>query len=1159
MLKTMNINKLKLQRWSAGLISCVLATGAIAQNVNDDVSEEEVYTLSPFEVTTDDNVGYLATSSLAGTRLKTDLRDVGSAISVITAEFLQDTGATDNESLLMYTTSGEVGGIIGNYTGVGNNPNLSEDSNFTNPSTNTRVRGLTSADNTRNYFLTSIPWDGYNVDRVDMQRGANSILFGLGSPAGIINTGLDSANFIDSGEVELRLGQHGTTRGTFNINKTIIEDQLGVRVAGVNEKIKYQQEGAFENDDRIYVAMRYEPEALKKNGMLTSIQFNYEKGNINRNNPRTLPPMDKITPWWTQMDQEVFNPYETQDNYNMLPGLGARRPTYENGEANPYYNPWVGNFAQVFGGALAIFNDRNATSPARYYQTEIRATGGLAPDGSIDGDVGIGYQRPNGIKGFAQYAKDAGLEFSDFGQFKDFHITDPSIFDFYNTLMDGPNKGTHQDWDAWNLTLAQTFWNNKVGIEAVMDKQEYEDGQFSMLAGERYSLYIDIDDSYANGEANPNVGRPFVSDSAQFGNGMSKNTKETMRVTAFADLDFRDFMDETSLITKILGRHVFTGLYNTHKSESERREWNRYGTDDAYGVLIDEMNIGNNARAVNTVTYLGDSLLGVSSPVGANIPGVSARQIPVSGNILRFDATWNAPNVDPSAPWEVPYRESDPSTQSENPSNYVGWVQDPVNIVNASDSLAARDSLTTRASLNDIDIESEAFIWQSYWLEGALVGTFGYRKDTVKSKRHQAGIDGSTGRAVLSDFELPEEAQVESGITRSYSGVLHVNELLPEDTLPLNLSLYYNESTNFEPGAGRADVYGSQLPAPNGTTEDYGVMISTKDGKYSAKINWYESKINVAGSSAVDPYSWFIGTGVAWGYNWANIFQYETGPDWRINYQPWTGQTPEEAAALEEAAVAAWFANQPPQKFLDAWNFQFNGENTSQQAPAGFTATEDLVSKGMEVEFVANPTKNWRISANVSKQEAARSNVGGVTLNEYVAERENVYNNTAAGDLRIWWGGSTETTRFQWNSTFMSNYALVQLQEGTAVPELREWRANLVTNYNWYDGALAGLNVGGGLRWEDSVVIGYPLVTVDGSTTYDLENPYEGPSQSNIDFWVGYSKPLTDKIDWRIQLNVRNVGKGDDLIPISTQPDGTVAGVRIAPAQVWSITNTFSF
>jgi Ca-activated chloride channel homolog len=63
---------------------------------------EEVIELSPFCVDTEAGDGTYATSSLAGTRLRTDLRDVASAISVITADFLRDVAPTALEQVLPY-------------------------------------------------------------------------------------------------------------------------------------------------------------------------------------------------------------------------------------------------------------------------------------------------------------------------------------------------------------------------------------------------------------------------------------------------------------------------------------------------------------------------------------------------------------------------------------------------------------------------------------------------------------------------------------------------------------------------------------------------------------------------------------------------------------------------------------------------------------------------------------------------------------------------------------------------------------------------------------------------------------------------------------------------------------------------------------------------
>jgi len=177
--------------------------GAFAQDMTpvgtSNVDEQDVYELSPFEVSTDSDVGYLATSTLAGTRIRTELKDVGSAISVITAEFMKDTGATDNSTLLQYTVNAEVAGTRGTYGGLGNGTSLDETGSLRAPGGAQRVRGLAAADNTRDFYITDIPWDSYIADRIDIQRGPNALLFGLGSPAGIVNASLDTAQFYDIG------------------------------------------------------------------------------------------------------------------------------------------------------------------------------------------------------------------------------------------------------------------------------------------------------------------------------------------------------------------------------------------------------------------------------------------------------------------------------------------------------------------------------------------------------------------------------------------------------------------------------------------------------------------------------------------------------------------------------------------------------------------------------------------------------------------------------------------------------------------------------------------------------------------------------------------------------------------------------------------------
>ena len=104
---------------------------------------------------------------------------------------------------------------------------------------------------------------------------------------------------------------------------------------------------------------------------------------------------------------------------------------------------------------------------------------------------------------------------------------------------------------------------------------------------------------------------------------------------------------------------------------------------------------------------------------------------------------------------------------------------------------------------------------------------------------------------------------------------------------------------------------------------------------------------------------------------------------------------------------------------------------------------------------------------------------------------------------------------------------------------------------------------GGGVPPTELLVaaLGYPVIPgANGLASFDLSQPYYGPSEDALDLWLSYERKITSKIDWRIQLNVYNVGKKDGLIPISVQPDGhTWASVRIAPVQEWALTNTFSF
>jgi len=1216
-------------------------------------TDDELVVLSPFEVSGSATVGYAAATTLAGNRLNTELRDIGSSVSVVTSEFLRDTGATDNKTLLQYTPGTEVGGTYGNFGGNGDGRTPDESGKFVSPNTNTRVRGLATADNTRDFFMTSIPWEGYNVDAVDLQRGPNSILFGMGSPAGIINERTKQAGYKNSGEVTFRVGSYGSNRATLDVNRVLIKDQLAIRIDVLRNDEEYKEKPAYSKDERFYGAIRYEPGFLKHNGARTIIKANYEAGRVRSNNPRSMPPIDLITPWfytgtyqgkdskgnpvtYNNLNRETFIPAQLTDDNTGTPNHGQIRPSINGGpdagKANPAYNPWVGNFAQQFGGPLVYFNgDSSASTGSRVLEVG-GLKGGLAANGTIDNTVGgIPWMRPGGVATYASYATNARLPLYNYGVYKDRYLTDSSVFDYYNKLIDGPNKKESQNFHVYNISLAETFLDDQLGFELAYNKELYKNSRLSLLTGANQAIYIDINRVYTDGTPvglngqpfgdgtpNPNVGRAFISDNGQGNNGSSMNDREVKRLTVFATHDFEK--DSKNLITKIVGKHTVTGLFASELNSTENRSWIRYTADDATLARRDVGNheITDNWSVPNTVIYLGDSLLNRTSASGANLPNPTAAQVVVPNKVWDFNATWNkstdptsANYVDPNAVWINAYYPDTPafndptaanhariSTQSENPANYVGWQQQPVNWIDSEASAAGRAHNTTSIALGRRLTSSNAFVWQSHFWNNSIVGTYGARKDVTRYTAASISADtvyggDPAGRGVIPASRYPHLKVGDTYDTRdqvtshSWMVVAHLNDLPGIDQLvkksPVSVSLFYNYSTNFQPEASRNDMYNSPLSSPTGKTTERGLLLETKDGKYSLKVTKYESSsVNVTNTNLAG--SWFIGASQTWGGNWANHFQYDwTGDTYlnavaapdpnnsQYNYGLAPGETLAQAQAREQAAIAGWRAWQDQLKatpYYTAWKLDLttpfrtgnpSGLNTTQ--PNNLAFTEDTISRGYEFELQGQITQNWRLTANAARTTAERNNVGGAALTDFVTRYETALNTTAAGDLRIWWGGAgNETTKYQWDNNIGSSYHMLKLLEHTNTPELRKWRFNLVNNYDFSSGFLKGVNVGGGVRYESSIVIGYPVVNTGGPTVfYDIQHPYHGKGETNFDFWVGYTRKVWRNLEWNIQINVRNAFVGDELVPINTQPDGSVAAYRIRPPQTWQVTNSFRF
>ena len=75
----------------------------------------------------------------------------------------------------------------------------------------------------------------------------------------------------------------------------------------------------------------------------------------------------------------------------------------------------------------------------------------------------------------------------------------------------------------------------------------------------------------------------------------------------------------------------------------------------------------------------------------------------------------------------------------------------------------------------------------------------------------------------------------------------------------------------------------------------------------------------------------------------------------------------------------------------------------------------------------------------------------------------------------------------------------------------------------------------------------------------DLAHPFYGKQELAGDVWASYRRKIFGKIEWRLQLNVRNAWGNANDIPVTANPDGRLAVIRIPNETRWILSNTFTF
>ena len=254
-------------------------------------------------VSTTKDTGYFAQNTLAGSRMNTNLADLGASISVVTKAQMEDFASVDVNDVFRYEVNTEGSGTYTPSTQAFRNDGILDVNaggtqgnavtSLTNAGAN-RVRGLGVPSASVNYYpsIGAVAPDAYNIQSYEISRGPNSMLFGLGSPAGIVNQSTSQATLDrNTNRVDLRTDDRGSFRTSLAFNRALIPGKLAFFGAVLYDDRQFQRKPSYDVTRRQYAALTYKPFSK------TVIRANFENYANQNRRPNTISPIDYVTQW----------------------------------------------------------------------------------------------------------------------------------------------------------------------------------------------------------------------------------------------------------------------------------------------------------------------------------------------------------------------------------------------------------------------------------------------------------------------------------------------------------------------------------------------------------------------------------------------------------------------------------------------------------------------------------------------------------------------------------------------------------------------------------------------------------------------------------------------------------------------------------------------
>jgi len=259
------------------LVACLAAlVGATvsplwAQTVTTTPTDEEVVKLTPFEVESDKDYGYLKTNSATATRIGMEIQKIPLNISVISREFLDDTNAKSLTDLFRYSAAAS-----GDTRFAMRIP-----ANEATPQGSFTMRGFQVNTLMRNGVFRYIGHNLDNVERVEIVKGPASVFFGQGYPGGVINYVTKRPSFTKiPTTISIKLDDNSGQKVVLDSN-TVLSKKAAMRIVGAWEDAQGERRYEYRKNFNLTPSLTLKP--FDSGKVTINLEFEYQKSRYNAN------------------------------------------------------------------------------------------------------------------------------------------------------------------------------------------------------------------------------------------------------------------------------------------------------------------------------------------------------------------------------------------------------------------------------------------------------------------------------------------------------------------------------------------------------------------------------------------------------------------------------------------------------------------------------------------------------------------------------------------------------------------------------------------------------------------------------------------------------------------------------------------------------------